>query len=212
MWFAVFLWLYFLLAEIEIIPAEARTLCALLTLMDESGSGGGLQPQRSCTRPDTRTIPSSALWLEALGINFWKLLKVPFCVHTGTTKFHVISTFLYHGGIWRTIHCRFPINCYGTGLWVGDGIATPPPSTHTKSRANSVIINAKTTVHCSPDSSMPVSNTNCAEQRTDLFSWLMVAHSYMLWHTVLFMGRQKRRILNCLLSEESLGGGRDLNP
>jgi hypothetical protein len=26
-----------------------------------------------------------------------------------------------HGGIWRTMHCRLCINCYGTGKWVVGG-------------------------------------------------------------------------------------------
>ncbi len=53
------------------------------------------------------------------------------------------------------MHRRLCINCYATDYWGEGGYSKPtPPSTHTNSLANSVTFNAKTTVHCSPDSSM----------------------------------------------------------
>ncbi len=58
-----------------------------------------------------------------------------------------------HGGIWRTMHCRLCINCYGTGQWEGMG-QHPLPPCHTHSLAGCVTSNAKTTMHCSPGSSM----------------------------------------------------------
>jgi len=42
-----------------------------------------------------------------------------------TTNFIIYKTLVHctpHGGIWRTMHCRLCINCYGIG-WVA-----PPPS------------------------------------------------------------------------------------
>ncbi len=59
-----------------------------------------------------------------------------------------------HGEIWRTMHCHLCINCYATDYGGGGGIANPHTPTHTNSLADSVTVNAKTTVHCSPDSSM----------------------------------------------------------
>ncbi len=67
-------------------------------------------------------------------------------------QFIDLSLQLYHGRIWRTSHCRlFCMDCYAT---VGGGVAAPSPSTYTHSLADSETINAKTTVLCSPDSSM----------------------------------------------------------
>jgi hypothetical protein len=61
----------------------------------------------------------------------------------------------HHGEIWRAMHCRLCINCYETGGG-GANIAAPhsPPITHKLTIAGSVTVNAKTTVHCSPDSFM----------------------------------------------------------
>ncbi len=61
----------------------------------------------------------------------------------------------FHLGIWRTVQCRLWMKCYGTGQW-GWGCEAIPPHRH--SLAGSVTINAKTTVHCSPGSSMTRSN------------------------------------------------------
>ncbi len=66
----------------------------------------------------------------------------------------------WYGGIWKTLHCRLCINCYGTGWWVANVCGrllypSPPPPT----LAGSLTFQAKTTVHCSPDSSMPRDNT-----------------------------------------------------
>ncbi len=210
MWFAVFWWLYFLLAEIKIIPAEARTLCALLTLTDESGSGGGLQPQRSLytTRYTDHTVfcPLAGGFRHSFWNSCWKFLAVCLYMYHPTSMWSTLSC--KHGGIWRTIHCRLHINCYGTGLWVGDGIATPPPppSTQTKSQADSVTINAKTTVHCSPVSSMSVSIVTQTARNTELVinkSTILICCD-IPWRNVLFKGRQKKKNINCLLSEEWL--------
>ncbi len=46
----------------------------------------------------------------------------------------------YHGGIWRTLHCRLCTNCYGTS---GRGVGLKPPpftSTHKHSLAGPVTI------------------------------------------------------------------------
>jgi hypothetical protein len=61
-----------------------------------------------------------------------------------------------HGGIWRTMRCRLCINCKGTGR--GRGVSIEP-SPHIHSQAGFLTINAKTTMHCSPDSSMLTCNT-----------------------------------------------------
>jgi hypothetical protein len=59
---------------------------------------------------------------------------------------------------WKTMHCRLCINFYGTSysecVCGGGGGDTLHPSLPL---ASSVRINAKTTVHCSPGSSMLLS-------------------------------------------------------
>jgi hypothetical protein len=47
-----------------------------------------------------------------------------------------------------------PLHSYGTLLVGGAGLSNPPPPTHTHSLAGLVTLNAKTTVHCSPGSSI----------------------------------------------------------
>jgi hypothetical protein len=53
------------------------------------------------------------------------------------------------------MHCRLCINCFGTGervcVW-GGGVLHPLPPL--PPLGDSITIDAKTTVHCSPDSSM----------------------------------------------------------
>ncbi len=63
----------------------------------------------------------------------------------------------HYGGTWRTMHCCLCINCYGSGR-EGRGVQQhPSPSAHTFT-SRFLTINAKTTVHCPPCSSMaPVS-------------------------------------------------------
>ncbi len=62
-----------------------------------------------------------------------------------------------HRGIWRTMHYRLCIDCYGTGysecvcVFGGGGGLNPPPYTHPLLAA-SVTNNARTTLHCSWDS------------------------------------------------------------
>jgi hypothetical protein len=77
-----------------------------------------------------------------------------------TTSFDMFSNLLVqvrgHGGIWRTMHCRLCINCSGTGIaTLALRHPAPPPHTHNNHQSRgSVTNNAKTTVHCSPDSSV----------------------------------------------------------
>ncbi len=74
--------------------------------------------------------------------------------------------------------CRLCINWYGTGgRGGGEGITNPstpkaPPQsyvhcTNTHSLADSVTINVKTPVHCSPDSSMLKSNVGSSANFND---------------------------------------------
>jgi hypothetical protein len=46
-----------------------------------------------------------------------------------------VAVTFYHGGIWRTLHCRLCINCYGTGE-----TASGRTSTHKHSLAGPVTI------------------------------------------------------------------------
>jgi hypothetical protein len=54
-----------------------------------------------------------------------------------------------HGGIWRTMHCRLYINC----KLLRNRLRQSPPRTHTLT-GRFLTINTKTTVQCSPGSSM----------------------------------------------------------
>ncbi len=66
-------------------------------------------------------------------------------------------------GIWKTMHCRLCLNCYGA--------PPPPPPTNTDThQPGSVTINAKTTMYCSPDSSM-LQKIDAINLKNDYFSF-----------------------------------------
>ncbi len=70
---------------------------------------------------------------------------------------YVLMSYLYfpgwgggdHGGIWRTMHCRLCMDCYGTFKLRGIAATTP-----THPAVGSVTLNAKTIVYWSSGSSM----------------------------------------------------------
>ncbi len=56
----------------------------------------------------------------------WVYQQMDVCMLTYLTKENAD-----HEGIWRSVHCRLCINCYGTAKWGGGGGVGPRPLQHT---------------------------------------------------------------------------------